>query len=179
MTATQVWQYTPTQPVFATYMGSAQRLADGNTFLSWGAPYTKHGYVYASMSEVTPAGKSVFEFTFDQPYVSYRAFVLPWQGSPHTQPVLAYKRDGQQIILGYSWNGATDVAAYKLYRGSQPESLSPVDSMPSIDFETQSHVSALPVDECYFQVAALDKNGDEMSRSAVISTDGRNCPPVP
>ena len=31
--------------------------------------------------------------------------------------------------------------------------------------------------ECYFQVAAVDNNGNEMARSEVTTTDGVDCPP--
>ena len=40
MTATQVWEYTNNPPIFGTYMGDTQRLANGNTFIDWGAPLT-------------------------------------------------------------------------------------------------------------------------------------------
>jgi hypothetical protein len=179
-TATQVWEYTHVPPVFATYMGNTQRLADGNTFLDWGAPYTHgQGYAYETMTEVSPDNRTLFEMAFDRAYVSYRAFRFPWQGFPDTLPALAYKTDGNGILLGYSWNGATEVAAYRLFGGSSPQSLNPIEEQPKTDFETQSQLRDLPPGECYFQVAALDKQGKEMARSQVISTDPVNCPLAP
>jgi len=178
-TVTEVWDYAHVPSVFATYMGSAQRLADGNTFLSWGAPYTKAGYTYASMTELTPDNRTLFELTFDQPYVSYRAVVFPWRGFPDTQPALAYKVWGSGIILGYSWNGATEVAGYRVYGGNIPQSLGLIEKRAKTDFETQSPLASLQAGECYFQVAALDASGNELARSKVISTDNENCPPLP
>ena len=178
-TATQVWEYTHEPPVFATFMGDTQRLADGNTFLDWGAPSTDKGYVFVTMTEVTPDNQTVFELAFDQPYVSYRAFRFPWQGSPDTLPALASKVDSSGITLGYSWNGATEVASYRVLGGNSQQSLSLIEEKAKTDFETQSHLSDLPQDECYFQVAALDKSGIEMARSKVISTDPVNCPLTP
>lgn len=175
-TATQVWEYTHTPPVFATFMGDTQRLADGNTFLDWGAPSTADGYKWVTMNEVNPDNQTVFELTFDQPYVSYRAFRFPWQGSPNTLPDLAFKADASGITLGYSWNGATDVASYNVLGGSSPQSLSQIETKDKTDFETQSHLNNLPQGECYFQVAALDKSGKELARSTVISTDPATCP---
>ena len=52
-TATLVWQYRHTPPVFAPFAGSAQRLANGNTFVAFGAT--------AQVAEVTPAGAVVWE----------------------------------------------------------------------------------------------------------------------
>jgi len=176
MTATQVWEYTHEPPVFATFMGNTQRLSDGNTFLSWGAPYTGDGYDFVNMTEVNPDNQTVFELAFDQPYVSYRAFRFPWQGNPNTQPDLASKVDSSGITLGYSWNGATEVASYRVLGGNSEQSLSLIEEKAKANFETQSHLTNLPQNECYFQVAVLDKNGSEMARSKIISTDPVNCP---
>jgi hypothetical protein len=175
-TATQVWEYTHNSPVFATFMGDTQRLPDGNTFLDWGAPSTADGYEYVTMTEVSPDGQTLLEFSFDQPYVSYRAFRFPWQGFPDTQPALASKVDASGITLGYSWNGATEVASYSVMGGTTPTALSQIEEKAKADFETQSHLTNLPPDECYFQVAALDKTGKELARSQVISSDPATCP---
>ena len=176
-TATQVWSFTHAPAVFATYMGDAQRLSDGNTFLDWGAPFTGTGYAYDTMTEVAPDGQILFDLSFDSPYVSYRAFRFPWQGFPDTQPALASKDDGNAITLGYSWNGATEVAAYRLFGGNSAQSLGLIEQKTKTDFETQSQFANLPQGECYFQVAAVDKNGQELARSKVISTD-LGCPPA-
>lgn len=175
-TATQVWEYTHVPPVFGTYMGNVERLADGNTFVSWGAPSTAAGFAYVSMTEVDPNNQVVFELSFDQPYVSYRAFRAPWQGTPDTPPALAYEVTSTGITLGYSWNGATDVAGYQVFGGSSPDSLQKIDEQTKSDFETQSRLTGVPQNECYFQVAAMDANGREMARSQVISTSQVNCP---
>jgi hypothetical protein len=178
-TATKVWEFTNDPPVFGAYMGNAQRLTDGNTFISWGSPVAEGGFAYVSMTEVSPDNRTLFELAFDEPYVSYRAFRFPWQGSPDTQPALAFKVDATGVTLGYSWNGATEVAAYRVFGGSSPQSLAPIEEQPKVDFETQSHLTDVGADECYFQVAALDRNGSEMARSKVISTDSANCPAIP
>ena len=179
MTATVVWDYVHTPPVFATFMGNNQRLPSGNSFISWGAPYTKQDFTYNSMTEVAPDGHVLFDLTLDQPYVSYRAFRYPWQGSPDTLPTLAFKADGDGITLGYSWNGATAVAGYKVYAGNSPDALRLIDEPLKSDFETQSRLTGLAPDECYFQVAALDVHSNELARSKILSTDPATCPRAP
>ncbi len=174
-TATAVWNFTNTPPVFTTFMGNTQQFPNGNTFLSWGAPSTAKGYMYNSMTEVGLDGNIIFDLSFDRPYVSYRAFRFPWQGSPDTQPALADKVVGNAITLGYSWNGATDVAGYRVFGGNSPQLLSLIEMKPMTDFETQSHFTSLPEGQCYYQVAALDGNGNELARSAVLSTN-LGCP---
>jgi hypothetical protein len=178
-TVTKVWQFQDTPPIFATFMGDTQRLPDGNTFLDWGAPFTGTGYQFVNITEVNPQNQVIFQLTFDQPYVSYRAFRAPWQGSPATKPDLAFKNDGNGLLLGYSWNGATEVASWMLYGGSSPSALKVIDQKAKDGFETQTQLTSAPKGECYFQAAAIDKNGNEMARSAVVSTDAAACPPVP
>jgi len=175
-TATQIWQYTHDPSVFATFMGDVQRLDNGNNFLDWGAPFTTNGYQWVTMTEVSPDNQVIFELAFDQSYVSYRAFRFSWQGFPTIPPALAFKVDSSGLTLGYSWNGATEVAAYQVYGGASPQALKPVDRQARTEFETQSHLTHLAKNECYFQVAPLDKNGKEMARSAIISTDAVACP---
>jgi len=175
-TATQVWSYSHTPPVFATFMGDTQRLPDGNTFLDWGAPSQLKQYTYDTLTEIGPEGQILFDLAFDQPFVSYRAFRFPWHGFPQTLPALAARVDASGTTLGYSWNGATEVAGYKVFAGTSPQTLRLIDQKPKTDFETQSVLRGLPPEECYFQVAALDKNGQEMARSLVTASS--LCRPV-
>jgi len=174
-TATQVWSSAHTPPVFSTFMGDAQRFADGNTFVDWGAAFYSPDYSFITATEVGPDGKALFDLAFDRPYVSYRAFRFPWQGFPDTLPALAYKADGTGLLLGYSWNGTTEVTSYKVYGGSSLQALALIEQKTKTDFETQSHLADLPQNECYFQVAALDEGGHELARSKVIST-APGCP---
>ena len=176
-TASQVWSFTHSPAVFATFMGDTQRLPDGNTFMEWGAPSSVKGYSYISMTEVDPAGHTLFELAFDAPFVSYRAFRAPWQGSPDTLPTLAFENDPNGLTLGYSWNGATQVAAYNVYGGISPKMLGLIEQKPKTDFETQTHLTGLPQNECYFQVAALDPGGRELARSRILTIDP-SCPGV-
>lgn len=176
-TAKTVWNFAHKPAVFAQFMGNTQRLSDGNTFLSWGAPSTKDDYAYVSITEVSPDGQDLFDLSFDQPYVSYRAFRFPWQGTPDTLPALASRVDGDSLTLGYSWNGATEVASYELYGGASSESLITIEEQTKSDFETQSHFTNLSEGSCYFQVVALNKDGREMARSKTIMTS-LSCPPA-
>lgn len=50
-TATLVWQYAPEPPVFNTFTGSAQRLANGNTVVAWST--------MGLVDEVSPSGALV------------------------------------------------------------------------------------------------------------------------
>ena len=74
--ATRVWTYTSSPAIQATHGGSAQRLANGNTFIGWGGA---SGDKIPTCTEVTPAGQKVFEIYFTNSLVeSYRAFRFNW-----------------------------------------------------------------------------------------------------
>lgn len=75
MTATKVWEFRQQPTTFTVAMGSVERLANGNTFIGWGAQSIP------SATEVTPAGEKVFEMGLQKSNVSYRAYRQPWIAS--------------------------------------------------------------------------------------------------
>ena len=79
--ATLVWSYAPPSNYYAWHYGSAQRLANSNTFIGWGGANIIAGIGgftnqwIPACTEVTPAGRVVFEMKFNDPKMaSYRAF---------------------------------------------------------------------------------------------------------
>ena len=54
-TATMVWQYTHTPPIYTQFTGSVQRLQNGNTFIGWAWPPT------VAATEVASDGTTVWE----------------------------------------------------------------------------------------------------------------------
>ncbi len=71
MTATLVWQFLHGFSVFGSAMGYVQRLANGNTLISWGA-------ATPSVTEVSPDGSVIYELSFPYGVYSYRAYRLEW-----------------------------------------------------------------------------------------------------
>lgn len=70
-TVTKVWEYRNAPDVYASAMGSVQRLPNGNTVIGW-------GNTNPTITEVTPEGAEVFEATLPAGVYSYRAFRTPW-----------------------------------------------------------------------------------------------------
>jgi hypothetical protein len=66
--ATLVWQFMNDPPLFSVFTGSVQRLANGNTFIGWGAISNP------AATEVMPDGTKVFEMALPAGITSYRAF---------------------------------------------------------------------------------------------------------
>ncbi len=65
--ATLVWQYTNNPVIYGAFMGSVQRLQNGNTLIGWGG-------TNPSVTEVTPAGDIALQMSLPQGIWSYRAF---------------------------------------------------------------------------------------------------------
>ena len=73
-TATLVWQYRNTPDYVSVAMGDVQRLANGNTFIGWGA-------CNVAATEVTSDGNKVYELSLPDNVVSYRALKYDWKVS--------------------------------------------------------------------------------------------------
>jgi hypothetical protein len=68
-----------------------------------------------------------------------------------------------------SWNGATDVASWRVLAGSSPGSLMPVAGASKTSFETTIQV---PVLAGYLQVQALSASGEILGTSKAIRPSG-------
>lgn len=147
MTATEVAQYLPPTPRDAATQGDVQVLPDGNVFVGWGQePF---------YSEYTAGGWLLSDATFTAG-TSYRAFRAPWVGRPTTPPDAVLVRSGSTATVYASWNGATEVASWRVLSGSDAADAVPVTTVPRSGFET-----AIPVAHpgAYVDVEALDATG--------------------
>ncbi len=108
-TATLAAQYGAGERISADYMGDTQPLSNGNVFVGWGAePY---------FSEFSRSGKLLFEGEFPRPDLSYRTTIAPWVGLPLSAPAGAARRRNGRTIVYASWNGATQVASWRVLAG--------------------------------------------------------------
>jgi hypothetical protein len=170
MTATLVQAYAHTPSISANFEGSVQALPNGDVFLGWGQqPY---------FSEYTPGGRQIFDARFTAPTSSYRAYRFQWSGQPESTPDLAGAPSSTgPVDLFASWNGATDVARWRVLGGSSPHSLGRVETATKRGFETRIAVNS---DEPYFAVQPLDASGHALATSAAVATpphitvDGRD-----
>lgn len=157
MTATLLRQYTHPK-VLSGSQGSMQLLPNGNVFIGWGE--------VPRVSEFERSGRLVFDAMLGKQYQSYRAFRLPWSGTPAEAPAIATVREGSEVIAYASWNGATGVHAWQLLAGTRPDGLSPLSSTRARAFEsTLRGASSGP----YFAVRALDASGTPLGQSQTVS----------
>ena len=134
--------------------GSARMQPDGNLFVSWGTS--------GLISEVTPAGEVLYAVNL--PNASYRAVRTPWTGAPRGRPALVARRRRGGIEAWASWNGATEIAGWRLLAGPGRARLRAAGRLvPFADLETRLRLARAPR---FIAVQALDARGRELGRSA-------------
>jgi hypothetical protein len=149
----------PSGPTLTTSQGNASVLGNGNVFVGWGiSPW---------FAEYAPDGRVLFAAHFTSNWHhSYRAFKAPWVGHPGGKPAVlaAVKRD--LLTVYASWNGATEIAEWRVLAGDDKSNLVPLGTSPWRDFETRMNFPGTPR---VVQVEALDASGAVLGASDPIA----------
>jgi hypothetical protein len=104
--ATRVAEYSHGTTFHSQYMGDVQKLPNGDVFVGWGqVPY---------LSAFTKDGKPLFDGAFPEPDITYRAYVQRGGGRPRERPRGAARVQGGRTTVYASWNGATEVASWRV-----------------------------------------------------------------
>jgi hypothetical protein len=156
MTATLVAQYVHHPPLQSFYMGGMQALPDSHVFVGWGP--------LGRFSEFGSQGRLLFDARFVGPDLSYRAYRFPWIGTPTTLPSVAASDTGHRTRVYASWNGATEVASWRVLGGHTRDSLTSRGVFGRRDFETAISIRTVR----YVAVQALDRSGRVIGRSATV-----------
>ncbi|KAK5199015.1 hypothetical protein LTR99_001054 [Exophiala xenobiotica] len=143
--------------------GNFQRLPNGNIIMGWGND--------AFWTEYTSDGEIVFYGNLGwQNVMNYRAHKFDnWVGLPLTKPAIwSYSKEGDEMVLYVSWNGATEVKSWQIYGASSQEGpWEKIATASKTGFETiYRHDSTFK----YAYAEALDKNGKVLGTSAVEVT---------
>src|SRR3954468_2866541 len=156
--------------LIAGTQGSRQVLANGNVFMGWGQqPF---------YSEFTKTGKLLLSVRYPDQNESYRAYRYKWVGHPSGNPAAAARPQGAGTRVYMSWNGATEVKAWRIWAGKSSRKLSVVAKRVSrTGFETARTVrSGGPI----VKVQALNAKGKVIGSSRPVrreNTSGNT--PVP
>jgi EmrB/QacA subfamily drug resistance transporter len=165
-TATLLHQYTGGDEFESEYMGDTQPLKNGNTFVGWGSePY---------LSEYSPSGKLLLEGHFPGSDLSYRSMVEQWVGKPLTSPAGAARQAGGETTVYASWNGATEVASWRVLAGSGAGSGSTAGRMSAVATAARSGFeTAIGVPQGYksFELQALTATGRVIGSSRRFTSD--------
>jgi Arylsulfotransferase (ASST) len=118
MTATRVAEYRHAPPLPANYEGNLQQLPGGDAYIGWGQqPY---------FAQFDSRGQPVLDGRFVSSTANYRAYMMPWKATPITPPAVSAEKRGAETVVHASWNGATDVASWRVLTGDGTTSLAPV-----------------------------------------------------
>lgn len=160
MTASLSGSYAHRPPLISLGEGSAQSLPDRDVFVGWGNQ--------PDFTEFTSAGRQIFNGSFPLGVTSYRAYRFHWNGTPATRPSVSIdRRSGGAIRLYVSWNGATEVTAWRVRGGPRAGALSAVATASRRGFETAVALSHPPR---YVAVQALNRHGKVIGSSRVRPT---------
>ena len=159
MTASVVRSIMHPDALSSAFMGNAQSLDNSDTFVGWGAS--------ARFSEFDANGQLVFDAAEPSGYNSYRSYRFPWVGRPTSDPtaVAQLNADGSLSVHAV-WNGATEVATWRVLGGSAPGSLMPIAVASWNGLDT---AIAVPAEIPYVQVVALDAVGATIGSSAAVA----------
>ena len=148
----QEWEHA--DGLLSTTQGSMQNLHGGGAFVGWGGrqPF---------FTEFAADGRTLFDARFARADVeSYRAFRAPWRATGEGRPSVVATRAGRRTSVWVSWNGATDVASWRVHPDRGPAS-----TWPRRHFET-----AITLDGRAGSVVvqALDASGAVLGSSARV-----------
>ncbi len=158
-TATLAERYEHPTPLLAGSQGDVQALSNGDWLVGWGQ--------VPDLSEFDPAGQLLFDAHLPAAYESYRSYRLPWVGQPTTPPAIAVKSTTKGTLeVSASWNGATQVSAWRVLEGATAGALGAVTQVPRAGFETTIQV---PGSRRYVAVQALAADGTVLGTSPTHS----------
>jgi Arylsulfotransferase (ASST) len=154
----------PGSPLLADSQGNMQTLEDESVVIGWGA--------VPSVSQFARGGALLFDAHMPPGMSSYRVFRFPWVGHPLSAPSVSARvlATGDSTAVFASWNGATDVASWRVLAGANPASLTAQATMPDSGFEsTVTYPNTYPEHKVeYVAVQALGAGGQPLGTSAAV-----------
>jgi hypothetical protein len=159
-TVTLVKQFVnPTKTLLASSQGNTLSLPGGNWLMGYGG--------LPNFTEYDSAGHVLLDGTLGKNVQDFRTYLFPWSGQPTSAPsVLAAPGAGGTIAVSVSWNGATQVASWRVLAGASTGALTPVaTAAKAVAFQT---TIAAPSAGPYVAVQALNAAGAVIGTSATI-----------
>jgi hypothetical protein len=152
-----VRSYAHSPSIYTGFTGSMQVLGNGDALVDW-----------ADVPEITEfASNGSVNMDLSLSGFSYRGVRYAWDGQPTQPPAVASQRAGIGTTVWASWNGSTEVAAWRVLGGPDASHLSPVGQpFTKSGFETTMSVSG---QYAKLAVQALNSSGAVLSTSNPIS----------
>jgi hypothetical protein len=143
--------------------GNVQAQPNGNYTVGWGGdvPY---------FTEFTSSGKVALDGNFVPETVdTYRTWHMPWTAQPARPPDVFAQAGGGETSIYVSWNGATEVARWRLKTGPTADALIPGKTFVKKGFETHTTITGTPA---FVAVEALDADGKVLGTSKPVQPQG-------
>jgi hypothetical protein len=145
----------PSRTLLASSQGNNLSLPGGNWLMGYGG--------LPDFTEYDAAGHVLFDGTLGKNVQDFRTYLSPWTGTPKSTPTVSAKLSGSSLAVAVSWNGATQVASWRVLTGASASALAPVATATKSGFQTS--ITA-PGGGPYVQVQALDAAGNVIGTSA-------------
>lgn len=161
-TVTLVKQFTnPTKTLLAESQGNLLSLPGGDWLMGYGR--------LPNFTEYDASGHVLLDGTLGKQVQDFRTYFGPWSGQPtNTLPSIVASPGGAPggtISVSVSWNGATQVASWRVLAGESPSALSAVTTAAKSGFQT---TVAVPAAGPYVAVQALNSAGTVIGTSATV-----------
>jgi hypothetical protein len=151
----------PSKMLLSESQGNMLSLPGGNWLLGYGR--------LPNLTEFDPSGRVLLDATLGKDVQNYSSSLSSWRGQPTDPPSLSVQSTRRGVRVEASWNGATDVASWRVLTGPSPGSLTAVAGASKTSFETTIQV---PVPAGYLQVQALTVSGEILGTSKAIRPSG-------
>jgi hypothetical protein len=159
-TVTLVKAFTnPHRTLLAESQGNTLSLPGGDWLMGYGG--------LPDLTEYNAAGEVLLDAHLGKGVQDFRTYLSPWRAQPLTAPAVAVRTaagGGGGLDVATSWNGATDVASWRVLAGSSAAALAPVASGAATGFQTTLRVPAA----AYVSVQALSASGAVLASSAAV-----------
>jgi hypothetical protein len=134
MTASLAREIVHETGILSVSQGNIQQLDSGNMFIGWGSAPV--------FSEIDESNTMVYNGRFPGGLQSYRAYRHVWSGHPASPPdVVAVPGAVRGMTVFVSWNGATEVAEWRVLGGATPDKQLEVARVPRSGFETTIEIA--------------------------------------
>jgi hypothetical protein len=155
-TASLIREFEHPDGILSPTQGSMQQLDGGGAFIGWGG-------VQPYFTEFSRDGRTVFDARFRASGVeSYRAYRMPWRGTPAARPDAIATATGDGTVVRVSWNGATEVSRWRV----RPRGAGRAVTATRRGFETTVHVGGRPQ---RVVVEALDASGAVLGTTVPVT----------
>jgi hypothetical protein len=148
----------PSRKLLASSQGDLLNLGDGNWLMGYGG--------LPDFTEYNSAGDVLLDGSLGLDVQDFRTYLAPWSAQPQTRPSLAAQLAANgSVTVEASWNGATDVSAWRLLAGGSAQALRTLGTTTATGFQTT--LSAGRVGP-YVEVVALGSAGQTLASSRAI-----------